>query len=168
MPEVEIEVAYVNQPGPGRKRGSVKSANGQYYGVDPGMLGLFQQGGRYKIFYEDNEFKGKIYSVVKTVSPLAAPTPSTGGKSAERDEQIWVNSMLQRAIELGKVDALDEEACVWFGEVQKRVHKRLFHNDETSEQQRQRPDSGLKVPGNVATPPSGQAYSKDLDDSIPF
>lgn len=70
MPSTVVEVAYVNQPRPGAKMGSIKGADGVYYGVPPAMLGLIQQHGVYDIFYEDHEYQGKTYHSVKSLKPV--------------------------------------------------------------------------------------------------
>lgn len=80
MPEATVTVAYVNQPRPGVKSGSIKDTNGTYYGVPPAMLGSFQPKGTYEIFYEETNVKGKVYYNVKTFKPVGpAPAASTGG-----------------------------------------------------------------------------------------
>lgn len=58
MAQATIKVAYVNPPKPGKKLGSIKDENGNYYGVWPDKLSLFEPGRTYTIeFTEENGFK---------------------------------------------------------------------------------------------------------------
>lgn len=51
MPTATITVEYVNQPKPGKKMGSIKGSDGQYYGVWPNDLNQFRQGETVTIEY---------------------------------------------------------------------------------------------------------------------
>lgn len=113
MPSATIGVQYVNPPAQGKKMGSIKDANGNYYGVQPGMLGLFQQGGTYEIFFEDREFQGKTYHTVKTVKPVTQPAAAAQkivgdvqrARTNEADaERMWVCALLGHAIQSGQID----------------------------------------------------------------
>src|SRR5437016_13153417 len=73
MPKETVTIAYVNQPKEGKKMGSIKTANGQYFNVYPDKLNLFEVGQTYAIEYDSREFQGKMYHNVKSVSP-SSPT----------------------------------------------------------------------------------------------
>lgn len=175
MPEAVIVAQYVNQPQAGKKQGSIKTPEGQYYGVPPAMLGMFKPNGTYKVFYESRDYQGKTYHTVKTVSEvMPPPAPEvplqqrmTQVAQTERSLEIWCNSMLQRAAELGKVDLMDEDACCWFGEIQKRVYRRLFLG-ESAEPMTPRAYGPAPKPDYATGPALGMEHADDMSDSIPF
>src|SRR5437016_10598295 len=68
MPKETVTIAYVNQPKEGKKMGSIKTTNGQYFNVYLDKLGLFGVGQTYEIEYGSREFQGKMYHNVKSVS----------------------------------------------------------------------------------------------------
>lgn len=72
MPSAIVKVTYVNQPQANKVNGSIKVEDGTYYGVKPGMLGLFQPNNTYEIQYESSDFKGKTYHKVISVKPAPA------------------------------------------------------------------------------------------------
>jgi hypothetical protein len=73
-----IEVAYVNGPKPGKKTGSVKTTDDQYYGVWPNDLGRFQPGNTYKVQYEEREFQGQVYKTIKFPKDTPKPAAQNG------------------------------------------------------------------------------------------
>lgn len=52
LPTAEITVAFVNEPKEGKKNGSIKAADGQYYSVPPHMLPQFAKGMRCRVEYK--------------------------------------------------------------------------------------------------------------------
>lgn len=70
MPTETIDIAYVNQPGPGKKLGSLKDTKGEIWGIPPALLGLVSPGSTYEIFYEDREWQGRTYHTVKNIKPV--------------------------------------------------------------------------------------------------
>ena len=74
MPVAHVQVAYINQPKPGKKRGSIKSADGVLYAAFPDKLSQVTVGGTYDLKYKDDEYQGVVYHVVEEVksSTLAA------------------------------------------------------------------------------------------------
>lgn len=59
-----VQVQYVNPPKPGKKMGSIKTADGRYMGVWPDKLTRFQQGGTYTIKTETQGDFTKVVDVV--------------------------------------------------------------------------------------------------------
>lgn len=173
MPEAVVVAQYVNQPQAGKKHGSIKTPEGQYYGVPPAMLGLFKPDGTYKIFYESREFQGKTYHTVKTVSEVMAPPPPqpplaqrvTQAYQTEKSLEIWINSMFQRAADHDKLDLWNEEACCEFGEIQKRVYRRLFLGDEPVTPRANSPAPNPGTNPHATGPAPGHS---DMNDEIPF
>lgn len=159
MPTATIEAKYINQPQQGRKLGSVKDAAGTYYGVKPEMLGMFQQGGVYEIFYESRDFKGKTYHSIKTAKPTTA-TSAAAGKvvaNAERAmmnksdaEQAWVCHLLGCAIQGGKLDLSVLSEVVQAGQTLLEAKKLIFADKKPAQTQ--------EHPGSA----------NDMDDEIPF
>jgi hypothetical protein len=76
MATTVINVKYVNPAAAGKKNASIKTDDDQFFLVPPEMLGQFQQGGRYKIEYKANAFKGVTYKYVEKIEPDVAAGPS--------------------------------------------------------------------------------------------
>lgn len=140
MPSAIIQVEYINPPAAGKKMGSVKAADGTYYGITPAMLGLFQKGSMYDIFFEDREWQGKTYHTVKNVKPAtnAAPVhmPAAGAVVSQaaqaREASIekmakhkWVGERLDAFIAQGKL-SLAFTDLVEAGRLIAEVHDVIF------------------------------------------
>ena len=76
MATTVINVKFVNPAAAGKKNASIKTDDDQFFLVPPEMLGQFQQGGRYKIEYKANAFKGVTYKYVEKIEPDVAAGPS--------------------------------------------------------------------------------------------
>lgn len=118
MPSATINVKYVNQPQVGKKMGTVKTDTGEYYSVQPAMLGQFLPNGAYTVEYTERMWQGKPYRTVQSITAAAAPTPSTshgggsygGGRwSPEKEEQVFVTALLKSFIEAGKIEPSGEQ-----------------------------------------------------------
>lgn len=83
MNHATIEVAYINAPEEGRKMGSVKDTDGQYWKVWPDKLPLFRQGAKYDIEYTTDEFKGKTYCTIKKSTPITENPPTATQKAVQ-------------------------------------------------------------------------------------
>jgi hypothetical protein len=83
--QATIKVQFVNQPKEGQRKGSIKGDDGNYYGVWPDKLSLFQKGQTYTIEYtESTASSGKTYRDFKRIIPGA---PSTGnGKTDDQGQ----------------------------------------------------------------------------------
>lgn len=81
--QTTITPAYVNQPKPGNRSGSIKDQTGQYWGCPPDLLGLFQKGVPVTIEYSTNAKNGNVYYNIESVPgqmpqhrPPAAQAPA--------------------------------------------------------------------------------------------
>jgi hypothetical protein len=103
-----IVVQYVNQPKPGKKKGSIKSTAGKTYGVWPDKLDQFQPGGSYTVEVEENQYNGQTYYGVKRIigapsngnaTPAPSPAPYTGRQTDEATaERIYVCGIVNAAV----------------------------------------------------------------------
>jgi len=115
MNTATIVAQYLNPPKPGRKTGSVKDADGQYWDIWPDKMAQMQQGGTYQIEYETREYNGKTYCTIKSIVGGQAPAPKANGMNGaakpangngyggKNDEQIFVMAILKSGIEAGHV-----------------------------------------------------------------
>lgn len=155
MTAATINVKYVNQPGPGKKNGTIKTPEGVMYLVPPHMLKQFTPGGRYDIQYSEHPFNGKNYMTVTHIVPVGnAPAPSGGGGSYGRTddataERIFVCGALNAAIQAGQVTVNDVAPAVRNLRAAWAV---TFGGKVTPTQA-----------ASTQTPPRG-----DMDDEIPF
>src|SRR4029078_9058931 len=95
MPTMDVEIAYVNPPKEGKKKGSIKTREGEYIGVWPDKLHLFKEGERYKIQYKQTQWGKDFFAIVgsKGVPPPQAPS---GGIS--KDEEIFAVGTIQQCL----------------------------------------------------------------------
>ncbi len=163
MPTAVIEAKYINTPQPGKKMGSIKAADGTYYGVAPEMVGSFKQGGVYEIFFEDRDWQGKTYHTIKTFKAHESQTAPAAGKvlaQAERartpeteSKQIFVCALLVAGINSGQVNILAPSDLLMAAENAIRAREYLLD-------------------GRAASPKTNsQAASvepDDMEDSVPF
>lgn len=77
LPTTEITVAYINPPKEGKKMGSVKTADGQFYNVFENMLAQFSKGMKCRVEYEarPKDGGGEWRTIKKIVGNGSAPTP---------------------------------------------------------------------------------------------
>jgi len=123
----DITVQYINDPKPGKKWGSVKSTNGDFYFCPPAMLRQYKVGESCKIEFELGGNDGTLRSLRKKLSsapapqgsavtgpapPLPYPTPPAKPYYSEEQkaEDIFATSMAQKAIEFCKVPVDDQAA----------------------------------------------------------
>lgn len=102
MPTATINVQYVNQPKPGKKQGSVKTVDGQFYGVDPTQLGQFAPGGTYNIEYDTHTFQGKEYKTFRRmdgVLPLQPPVQHSGRPAQTQSVEMFTMGIIGRALQ---------------------------------------------------------------------
>ena len=81
-----ITVQYVNEPMEGKKKGSIRDADGVYYGAYPDKLKLFEPGEDYEIaFKEDNGFRAVMAAKrvqrqqQQRTAPVSQDAPKTNG-----------------------------------------------------------------------------------------
>lgn len=116
-----IQVRYVNPPQNGRKTGSIKTADGIYYGVEPAALDRFQVGETYTVEYKEREFNGRIYRDVTRIVAQAAGSPPKQNSGRElhpvEREQIFVLALLKDVpLDIGEQElekAVNVRRAVW-------------------------------------------------------
>ncbi len=104
-----ITVAGITPPGVGKKQGHIIDSEGNKWNVWGDKLQNYRMGVTYDIIYEENEFNGKTFNVIKTAvpsnaqpvqpqrqAPQAAP-PQVHGFSP-KDEMIFVCGALNNAM----------------------------------------------------------------------
>ena len=134
MHQATISVKYVNQPDKNPDYGSLKDANGNYWGVPKNMLSQFQPDHSYCVGYTTFTAKtGKEYHTIKEIKVDAPgqPTPHTDkllshvGRNhapngngqrmnGDKDRFIFMCGALNRFIQTGKlsVDADQIEVAI--------------------------------------------------------
>jgi hypothetical protein len=118
----DITVQYINDPKPGKKWGSIKSVEGDYYFAPPVMLKQYRLGEVCKIEFELGGGDGTLRSLRKKISSITATAPlassyqpSLGAakpyySEEQKAEDIFATSMAQKAIEFCKVPVDDQAA----------------------------------------------------------
>jgi len=108
MSTATIKVAYVNQPKPTKKFGSVKDDGGTYYSVTPAMLGQFSPGGTYTVEYRTSDAGYHTITSITQAQAPAASAASGGGKYGSTDdatsERIFVCGALNAFISAGRIE----------------------------------------------------------------
>ena len=111
--------SFVNPPKAGKREGSIKVADGSYYGVPPALLSNFQAGNSYTVEYTEKQgtgqWAGKVFRSITRIAateqakPEQAAAQQSGGgtrygatddKTAER---IFCCGALNAAIQSGNV-----------------------------------------------------------------
>lgn len=99
-----ITVQYVNPPEEGKRWGSVKATNRQYYGVAADDMAKFQKGATYEVEYETKEIRGKTYRTIKSARPAQQANGAgsyRGDASPETAERIYVCGIVNAAVHAG-------------------------------------------------------------------
>lgn len=186
MPQAVFEVQMAQPPAPNKKEATLMTTGGQKFWLPAGMVGSFRPGGTYEVFYEDREFQGRPCPKILTMKMIGHNTTAAAAQGVVQTAQrpyvdpkgleIWCNSMMQRAVDTSKIDLWDEEACMELIEVQKRVYRRAFTDDNVPKAI----STGQRfIQGVPAAPPpqstfghnppqAHQGSSQDLNDEIPF
>jgi hypothetical protein len=110
----EIIVKAVYPPKPGKQVGTLKTAEGELYGVWPDKLGLFQPGQRYTVQYVDRPYKGKNYrSITKRLAaPAVQATPENTTPSSPRQfmgEEQFVAHLLAASLQSQMIELNDRD-----------------------------------------------------------
>lgn len=113
MSTATITVKYVNAPKEGKKKGTIKTVDGQMYGVWADKLSSFQPNGVYEIEYTSEEWNGQTYHTVKSATSKGSAPPTAFGRrpggntyreTSLRDaERMFVCSILNAFIQAGQV-----------------------------------------------------------------
>jgi hypothetical protein len=129
MPQATITPAFINAPKPGARSGSIKDETGEYWGIRPEDIGLFQRGVPAEIEYTEREYQGKIYKNIQRLKnphsqgahpgPAPAPRPQQNGvgfrpSMAPKDAQeARISLLCQAYAQAGIVpSAMDVETLV--------------------------------------------------------
>jgi hypothetical protein len=122
-----ITVQAINFPPDGKKRGTIRTTEGQTLGVWPEKISLFRQGGTYDVAIEERNFNGATLRNITDARPLAAPPAaaaeprqqqqaSTGNGNGNGNagyyrptapvdaERMFVCSILNAFVQAGKVE----------------------------------------------------------------
>ena len=107
MPTATIVAKYVNQPGAGKKNGTVKTPDDTLYLVKPNLLPQLSPGNTYQVEFETFEIRGTNFREIKKIEPVAgamnggAPQTSPSGHSTE--EHIFVCGLLNQMAAAGNI-----------------------------------------------------------------
>lgn len=102
MQTATVTVQYVNQPKPGKRMGSIKGTDGNYYNVWPDKLPLFTVGQTYTLEYtEDNGFRSFKKIVEGGAQPVGqaanrVTAPMAAKKDRETVAEMFVMGFLNR------------------------------------------------------------------------
>lgn len=156
MATAQVRVSFVNPVKPGKKNGSIKTADNQVYGVPPHMLGQFQEGATYSIEYEQHQWQGNWYKTVQKVTPIAGPSDNVvRGKFGQTDdktaERIFVCGLLNSAVENGQIRIDDQAMLQNAVMICRTVWANTFGDLSSTRQQLQQ-----------------QTISQELNDEVPF
>ena len=110
MPVAEITCQFVNPPKPGKRNGSIKSAEGDYYWGSQATIAEFRQGEVVKIEYttKPKDGGGEWRTIVKKIGgapPVSPNIPQVRARSNPSDsEQIFTTALLKEFIAAGKIE----------------------------------------------------------------
>ena len=108
MATATVTVKFVNQPREGKKKGNIKTADGQQYGVWADKLSQFQPGKTYEIEYESEEWQGKTYHNVKKFKEVAGQTnASAAANVGSNDRAMFITGIVGRAMGSGQFPATE-------------------------------------------------------------
>ena len=100
MHTATIEVQYVNEPKEGKKMGSVKTKDGEYYSVWPDKLANFKPGMSYAVEYTVEDFKGKTYKTIKGLAKdNKASQQSTATNGHTKSVEMFVMGTIGRSLQ---------------------------------------------------------------------
>jgi hypothetical protein len=97
MPIETVTVAFVNEPKPGKKYGSIKSEDGIYYSVKPEQLALFKAGGTYEIQYGLD--KTGTYRNFQGISGASPSNPTQASNGHTKSVEMFVMGTIGRALQ---------------------------------------------------------------------
>ena len=103
MPTAEITVQYLNNPKPGKKMGSVKSSEGDYYNCPPQMLHIFKVGEVCKVEFTERpkegggSWKTLVTKLGGALSPKG-PVPMRAMTNPKDSQQIFMTALLKEMV----------------------------------------------------------------------
>lgn len=126
LKQIEITCQYVNAPKPGKKLGSIKTSEGEFYGVEPSLLGIFSKGEVCIVEYTESpktgggvwkNIKRKVSSTPTALQREPVQYPRARSNPAD-SEQIFTTALLKEvynkdmtALEL--VEEINKLRKVW-------------------------------------------------------
>jgi hypothetical protein len=125
-----IQVQYVNPPRTGRKKGTIKTADGKLFGVWANALSGFKPDESYMIEYDTEEWRGETYRTItkatlqpnRTAGSSPQPGRNTYRETSPGDaERMFVCSLLNAEIGAGKlslntkelIEAIERTRAAW-------------------------------------------------------
>lgn len=115
MPTAEITVQYRNEKQPGRKMGSIKSSEGDYYGCPDALLFQFQRGEVCTVEYSETpkrDGNGSWKTITKKIGVAKAPplaAPPRQRTNPVDNEHIFITALLKEFIGVGKIELATTE-----------------------------------------------------------
>lgn len=101
MPRATVTVEYVNEPKPGKKKGSIKTKELGYIGVWPDKLPQFTKGMIYEIQYKENgEFKD--FEGIVQQQPSQQSNGHARNSAPDNSRMIFITGVVGRAMGSGK------------------------------------------------------------------
>jgi hypothetical protein len=82
MPTVNITVAGMEKPKPGKERGRIKDKDGVIYQIKPVLMAMMNMDSAYEITYEDQTYTPPGSSDILKFRVINSLTPAIGGASA--------------------------------------------------------------------------------------
>jgi hypothetical protein len=174
---MNITVASIEWPKPGKKIGAVIDSTGKRWGVWPDKLPIFQQFATYEITYESNDFKGQTYYTIKTATLIGGngmQQPSTQRQSLHPATAPAAYVRQERDTNLSQTDnqrRMDIFCCGAFNNIMANPG---VHPFEMPVDQMIRLIDNLKVAWKRTLGPQAQetvergARNADLNDEIGF
>lgn len=115
MPTATITVKYVNPAKPGKKQGSVKTPDGQYYGVWADKVASFQQNTIYEVEYEERAGQdGTTWRTIKSFTEKGKAQSGYNGPrrsgntyretSVKDAERIFVCGAINAGLSSGRLE----------------------------------------------------------------
>lgn len=110
MPQATITVAGITPPAPGKKQGKITDTSNGVWNVWGDKLPSYRMGVTYNITYEDSEFNGHKFYLIKTAEPAGQgasapmprvdmPSPAAPVFPTKKDEMIFIcgafNNLMQ-------------------------------------------------------------------------
>lgn len=124
----EVTIQYVNDPKPGKKMGSIKTAELGYFGVFPNMLRQFSTNEVCRLEYETNGDFKKVTK--KLASAVREPTKNIRPRSDPAEsEQIFAVALAKEFIARGDVTC-DTEQLVKLINVCRQTYRQTFGGTE--------------------------------------
>lgn len=102
MNTATIKVRYVNLPREGKKMGSVKTYDDDYYSVWPSDLGKFEPDQTYTVQYEESDYQGKTFKTIKFPKGPSRAKPSqtqTHTNGSTKSVEMFVMGTIGRSLQ---------------------------------------------------------------------